>query len=400
MKENAYSQMDESAYRVAYLVAGYIRQALTEKERDELDDWINASDSNMLLFEELTEPTNLQANLEWMDKVQSEHSYQHVREAGAFATPGRVAKVKGAWIAAAAILILIVGGYFIFRNASKGTANINEMAKIKTPPLQPGGNRAILTLANGSVIDLAAAKNGLIKNDNGSDIIKLADGTIYYEPDGTAGEAPAVHTLSTPAGGQYQVKLPDGTLVWLNAATTLKYPAHFETHERRVELHGEAYFEVAKNEKQPFRVVLADSASITVLGTHFNVMAYPNEQAKEITLMEGKVTVNKGSITSTLEPGMQASIKGADISTTTGADTEEIMGWKNGLFVFHDAPIGAIMRQVERWYDAKVVYQGEVNHQFNATIKRSEPLAKLLHLLELTEDVHFKIKNNTIYVLP
>ncbi len=392
--------MDEGAYRVAYLVAGFIRQALTEQEHDELDDWINASDSNMLLFEELTDPANLQANLEWMDKVQSEHSHKHVRKAGAFTAPTRVVRMKRAWIAAAAILVLVVGGYFIFWNARKGTVNINEMAKKNTPPLQPGGNRATLTLADGSVIDLAAAKNGLIKNDNGSDIIKLVDGTIYYEPDGTAGEAHVVHTLSTPVGGQYLVKLPDGTLVWLNAATTLKYPAHFESGERRVELHGEAYFEVAKNEKLPFRVVLADSAGITVLGTHFNVMAYPNEQAKEITLMEGKVRVSNGSTTSTLDPGMQASIKGADISTATGVDTEEIMGWKNGLFIFHDAPIEAIMRQVERWYDAKVVYKGAVSHQFNATIKRSEPLPKLLHLLELTEDVHFKIKNNTIYVLP
>jgi ferric-dicitrate binding protein FerR (iron transport regulator) len=201
-------------------------------------------------------------------------------------------------------------------------------------------------------------------------------------------------------GGQYQLTLPDGSKVWLNAATKLKYPSRFASNERKVEIDGEAYFEVVKNDKQPFRVVLQDGSTVSVLGTHFNVMSYTNETEKEITLLEGKVAVEKNNSVENLEPGTQAIVKTDAITKRTGIDTEEITAWKNGLFVFHDATIESIMKQVERWYDAKVVYQGDVKQLFNASILRSEPLSKLLRLLELNGYVHFKIENKTIYVLP
>ena len=221
---------------------------------------------------------------------------------------------------------------------------------------------------------------------------------MIYVAAGATAENFAMNILSTPIGGQYQLKLPDGTKVWLNAATTLRYPTRFSADERRVELEGEAYFEVAKNEKQSFRVILANSASITVLGTHFNVMAYPEETEKEVTLLEGNVAISNGTKIDRLEPGMQASITNAGISKLSGVDTAGVTGWKNGLFVFHEVPIEFIMRQVERWYDAKVVYRGEIKQVFNATILRSEPVTKLLHILELNGYVHFKIENKTIYV--
>jgi len=399
MKENPYSNMDQPAYRIAYLIAGFIRHTLTEKEHDELDNWVNESDHNMQLFEELTDEKNIEANLEWMDKVQSEQSYQALQEKGAFDTPRKKFHLSPVWMAAASV-VLLVGIFFIYRYAGRKQNNTNEIAVSDTSQLQPGENRATLTLANGTVIDLTSAENGIIEIGKGSHVNKPADGELVYETGDSVSEKPIIHTLSTPVGGQFQVKLPDGTKVWLNAATTLKYPARFLGNERKVEVNGEAYFEVVKNEKQPFQVLLADSSMVTVLGTHFNVMAYNSEKIKEVTLLEGSISVSKKEIIKKLEPGSQASVRDNEITKRTDIDTEEIIGWKNGLFVFHDASIESIMNQIERWYDAKVVYRGEIKQQFNATILRSEPLTKLLRLLELNGYVHFKIENKTIYVLP
>jgi ferric-dicitrate binding protein FerR (iron transport regulator) len=399
MKQNPYSDMDQPAYRIAYLIAGFIRNTITEKEHDELDDWVNESDDNMRLFEELTDEKNLEANLAWMDKVQTEQSYYVQKEKGAFDLPRKKFRLNPVWMAAASV-VLVVGIFFIYRYAGNGSTNNNNITVSDTTQLKPGGNRATLTLADGSVIDLTTANNGIIEIGKGSHVNKPADGELLYDAGVSPIETPSIHTLSTPVGGQYQLTLPDGTKVWLNAATKLKYPSRFASNERKVEIDGEAYFEVAKNDKQPFRVGLQDGSTVTVLGTHFNVMAYSNETEKEITLLEGKVAVEKNNSVENLEPGTQAIVKTDAITKRTGIDTDEITGWKNGLFVFHDAPIESIMKQVERWYDAKVVFQGTIKQQFNATILRSEPLSKLLRLLELNGYVHFKIENKTIYVLP
>jgi len=403
MNENPYSDMDMEAYRVAYLIAGYIRNTLTEAEHEDLDDWVNASDHNMKLFEDLTDERNIEANLEWMDKVQSEQSFKMLRERGAFKKAAKKFKIHPAWIAAASVVLITVI-YFLSRNSNNSEANTDKMTKLDTTGLQPGGNRAFLSLGDGSIIDLTTTKNGLMKNANGSDIIKVGDGALLYEPDTTTEPLSAMHTLTTPIGGQYHLKLPDGTSVWLNAATSIKYPARFSGNERRVELNGEAYFEVthsvaASGARQSF-VVESNGVTTEVLGTHFNVMSYANEAAKEITLLEGIVRVSIKDNSTELSPAMQAIIKGETITNKSEIDTGEVVGWKSGYFVFHDAPIESIMRQVERWYGAHVVYQGDVNQLFNASILRSEPLSRLLHLLELNGYVHFKTENKTIYVLP
>src|SRR5580765_6880576 len=352
MKENPYRHLDEGAYRIAYLIAGYVRQTLTEKEHDELDEWVTADDKNMILFEELTDEKNIEANLAWMDKVKSKQSYEALQQAGKFKRSVKRFILSPIWIAAASI-VLLAGAFFIFRNTNNGNANNSEMASSDTTKLKPGGNRAILTFEEGSMIDLTKAKNGLMKNDNGADIIKLSDGILMYDPHNADENLSAVHTLSTPVGGQYQVTLPDGTKVWLNAATTLKYPSRFTTGERKVEVHGEAYFEVAKDEKKSFRVVLTDSTDIVVLGTHFNVMSYNNEKVKEITLLEGSVQISQSSAVNgmqatVIKPGQQVVISSPFGRGQVGAthnspftihdniDSEEITGWKDGWFVFHD----------------------------------------------------------------
>lgn len=398
MKQNRYSDMDRPAYRIAYLIAGFIRDTLTENEHDELDNWVNKSEENMRLFEELTDEKNLEANLSWMDQVQTEESFRSLREKGAFELKRKKIGLNPLWMAAASV-ILIAGIFFTYRYVTNN-AGTDKLVASDTTQLQPGGNRATLTLANGSVIDLTTATKGVIEIGEGSHVKKPADGELVYDAGNDAARIPSIHTLSTPVGGQYQITLPDGTKIWLNASTILKYPSSFNGAERQVEIDGEAFFEVARNEQQPFRVLLQDGSVVRVLGTHFNIMSYKSEVQKEITLVEGKVEVVKNEKRKTLEPGTQAIIREEELIKRSGVDAEEITAWKNGLFVFHDASIEDIMKQVERWYGAKVIYRGEIKQLFNASILRSEPLSKLLHLLEINGYVHFKIENKTIYVLP
>lgn len=399
MKQNPYSNMDEPAYRIAFLIAGYIRKTLSEKEHDELDDWVNADDKNMELFEDLTDEENIKANLAWMDLVQVE---QRLKEG-----KGKLAHVQNKseqskrriiWLAAAG-LVLVMSAAIMLMQLLKGNNQKTGIAKTDTLQLQPGSNRATLTISDGSVIDLSTAKNGLIDSNLVSHANKPADGELVYEAKSN-GPVSAFHTLSTPVGGQYKVILADGSKVWLNASTTLKYPAAFSGKERRVEVNGEAYFEIAKNEQLPFRVVLPDSSVVTVTGTQFNVMCYNSAAQKEVTLVEGHVSVLHHGTTQKLEPGTQVAISEAGLLKHAAVDIEAITGWKNGLFVFNDASIETVMTQIERWYGANVVYNAEIKQQLNATILRSEPLPKLLRLLELNGYVHFKIENKTIYVLP
>ena len=357
------------------------------------------ADHNMKLFEDLTDEENLVANLEWMDKVQTEQSYQAMQEKGAFKVPLKKFYNKKIWLAAASVIVLL-GVFFVYRYTTSKPGSVEDIVTTDTTLLKPGGNRATLTLADGRVIDLTYAKTGVIEDASGTHVNKTADGELVYVKDSSATNTAALHTLSTPVGGQYQVTLPDGTKVWLNAASTIKYPPAFSGNERTVTIKGEAYFEVAKNEKRPFRVLMPDSTAVVVTGTHFNINAYQNEKEQQVTLLEGGVTVSNAINVTRLEPGTQALIKNKEITKDKILDAEEITGWKEGLFVFHDATIESIMMQIERWYDAKIIYKANVKQLFNATILRKEPLAKVLKLLELNGYVHFKTENNTIYVLP
>lgn len=399
MKENPYSDMDGMAYRIAYLIAGFIRQNLTEKEHDELDNWVNENDHNMQLFEELTDEKNIAANLEWMDKVRTEESYQALKQSGAFKLPAKRFYNKKIWLAAACVITLLAV-FFISRYTADKKITNQEIAASDTTILKPGGNRATLTLAGGKIIDLTYAKTGVIENDSGIKVNKTADGELVYANNSSVANSATLHTLSTPVGGQYQLTLQDGTKVWLNAASSLKFPPAFSGNERKVMLTGEAYFEVAKNEKKPFRVMMAESTDVVVTGTHFNINAYPNEKEQQVTLLEGSVTVSNTINITKLEPGTQALIQNKQITKENVLDAQEITGWKDGLFVFHDAPIESIMMQLERWYDAKIIYKTNIKQLFNATILRKEPLAKVLKLLELNGYVHFKTEKNIIYVLP
>ena len=400
MKGETIKNMDEGAYRIAYLIAGYIRGTLTESEHNELDKWVEASDDNMLLFEELTDEKNIEANLEWMDQTNNERYLQSAKEKIEFIPQSKTIKMKKWFYSVAASVILIIGAFEIYKinhNQSKQT----PVATIAHTEIEPGSNKATLTLSNGSVIDLDNTSTGLIKRDNGTIINKETEGEIVYHDSSSSSKgAGHYNVLSTPNGGQYKVQLADGSGVWLNAASSLKFPTEFSASERIVELKGEGYFEISKDKTKPFIVKLAEGSEVKVLGTHFNIMAYENEKSKDVTLLEGSVEITKGNVVQQLTPGEQGRIFSSKINVVNSADTDQVVGWKNGQFIFRDADIQSIMRQVARWYDVNVKFEITKSQHFNATIARKEPVLKLLHMLEETGQIHFKTENKTIYVLP
>lgn len=396
MKESPLPYSDEKAYRIAYLVLGYIRKTLTEAEHDELDAWVEASDENMLLFEELTDEKNIEANLAWMESVQTEKALEKTKEQLQFSSPAKNKRRKlWPFMAAAAILIAIIAVYLI--QPWKTNSQINT-APVATNDALPGGNKAILTLSNGAIINLEEKSTGLIQSETGTKIEKTGDGLLMYEKL-TDAKQTNYNTVSIPRGGQYALALSDGTKVWLNALSSLKFPEQFSDSTRVVELTGEAFFHVAKDKKHPFIVKINENEQVKVLGTQFNVSSYKDEESK-ITLIEGSVQVNSKNDRLLLAPGQQAKINNGNVLLEKHADTEAATGWKNGEFVFHDADVYGIMRQAERWYDVNVIYRATSSEHFNFSISRNEPLSKILHVMELTGKIHFKIENKSVYVLP
>ncbi|RAJ24568.1 FecR family protein [Pedobacter cryoconitis] len=303
---------------------------------------------------------------------------------------------------AAAVLLMLSAGVYFFKLPAHQLALLTQ--KEQAPQILPGGNKATLTLANGKKITLDGADNGQLAEQAGIIITKTKDGQLVYtvSDQGTHKEErqTAMNTIATPKGGQYQINLPDGTKVWLNAASSLRYPAVFTGSERRVSLTGEAYFEVAKiHPAKPFSVSSL-TQTVEVLGTHFNINSYTDEQAVKTTLLEGsvKVTAQMGTSGSVfLKPGQQAVLLGNQLNVNL-SNTEEAIAWKNGMFSFKDADLQTVMRAVSRWYDVEVSYEGNLpGRQFSGEIHRNINLSEVLDILSFFK-VHFRIDGKKITV--
>lgn len=300
--------------------------------------------------------------------------------------------------AAAAVTGLVILFSSIYRNNAKlQPAAPKTLAENK---VTPGSNKAILTLADGSTITLDSAGAGSLTTKNGVTIKQVQNGLIEYN-DRTGTNATSWSTISTPTGGQYQIVLEDGTKAWLNATSSLRFPTTFRNNERTVEISGEVYFEIAKDDTKPFKVNF-NGNTITVLGTHFNVMAYKDETKSKVTLLQGAVKVNNRSGEQLLRPGMQAQISDSMSQITTSkANLEEAIAWKNGYFTFDHENIQSIMRKLARWYDVRVNYQGDMNGKiFSGTISRFDNISEVLSMIELTGTIHFKIEGRELTVLP
>ncbi len=314
-------------------------------------------------------------------------------------------------VAASLVGIVAFSTYLFFK---KNTIQIITQVQPVTKPImeavKPGGNKAMLTLSDGSTIVLDDAKNGALAQQGKTNVIKM-EGQLAYSASNYDTTALLYNTITTPRGGQYQVILSDGSKVWLNAASSLRFPTAFTGRQRRVEITGEAYFEVApvlqKNftDKIPFIVKInmpgSDGGQVEVLGTHFNINAYSDEAALTTTLLEGSVKCVKDNHNAFLKPGQQSQIaKNGLLKVMSGVDVSKVVAWKNGLFDFEGLSFATMAHQIARWYDVELINDQKVNERFYAQIPRNTQLPELLKALELTGKVHFKLDGKKITVNP
>jgi len=302
-------------------------------------------------------------------------------------------------IAVAAIMIgVLLSTYFIYTVNSvdhMGLADANLKPSNDIAP--PAQARATLKLADGSTVYLDSNVNGTLARQGSVEISRNELGEIIYS--GTASGAITMNTLSLPKGSKpIRLVLSDGSLVWLNAASSITYPTAFVGQERKVSITGEAYFEVSENKAMPF-FVEHDQLLIKVLGTHFNVNTYENEASNKVTLLSGLVDVGNGKISKRLVPGQQASVSKTVFSVDENIDTDEVLAWKNGQFYFGGSDIRSIMKQIERYYDVEVEFRDEVPYRFVAKISRDVNVSAFLEKLELTNLIHFKIEGKKIIVM-
>lgn len=384
--------------RLSYLFDRFQDRSITSTEREE-----------MAIL--LRDAANEEEVKEWIDKLVASGEVPHypMDETAAndiletiLKTPLPARPVKTVWLFrswhwAAAVLMLMIGAYFFGEQYLIKKAPHVAQKKELIRDIAPGKEGAILTLDDGSQLVLDSLQNGNIAIQNGAHLI-LDSGRLTYTSTATTKGEVAFNTISTPRGRQFRVALPDGSLVWLNAASSIRYPTSFPDHERRITITGEVYFEVARNPDAPFLVNINNKADIEVLGTSFNINAYENEDHVVATLLTGSLRIKKEGQDRILKPGQQASIL-KNIHVTEDTDLEKVIAWKNGFFDFSGMDMDHAMRQIARWYEVEVVYAGKVpDIRFYGRISRDISLAGLIRGLNSTTDANMKISDGKLII--
>ncbi|TZF81349.1 DUF4974 domain-containing protein [Pedobacter sp. BS3] len=388
-----------NADRLKELAEKWLNGTILPEERELLNEWYN---------HEQGEP--VEWNLEDAGEQQlEERLFTTISKEIHLKKQPSVLRRRITLLASAAVVIFCSVGVFLSLNKpEKGRKIVYKPYKGE---VLPGSNKAVLTLANGLKIALNDVSEGEVAYQEGIKITKATEGQIVYSKTTPSGNIPsaegiereAFNTIEVPKGGQYSLILPDGTRVWLNSASSLRYPALFAGKERNVELTGEAYFEVAKDPARPFKVS-AGGTMVQVLGTHFNISAYPDDEYVATTLLEGSVKMShllKGALSDNaseikLKPGQQAIAlhTGGQINVRAVKNADDAIAWKSGYFKFNNEDIRSIMKRVSRWYNVNVVYQGDMNDKiYGGTFSRSKSIADLLYNLQLTGTIHFKIED-------
>lgn len=390
--------------RTAALIAGLRYGSVSEADRADLEAWLAASEANRALFDELTAENFLDSALDEVDPIALRASaakvYQRLGMNRAGVTPNRrVAVIRiGRWAAAAAIGGLIVwGAYSVIRGRHQELPTVAQAPGIKNDLPAPVGSHTTLTLANGNTIAIDSAVGGVFATQGSVQVQKTGKGALAYVANGgSPAQAVEYNTLVTARGGQATVVLADGTKVWLNAESSLKYPTAFAGGNRDVELTGEGYFEVEHDGRHPFRVH-AGKAMIEDLGTRFDVNAYSDEPSMRTALFEGSVRVAGTE----LVPGQEEIITSAgQRSVQSGFDQDEVLGWKNGIFLFDQAGIETVMRQVMRWYDVEVSYAGKIpSGHYSGTVDRKANISQILKILEVS-GIRLQFDGRKIVILP
>lgn len=367
--------------RAEYLIRQFMDGKLSSDETVELSRLADTEEIKIAIRDQLSQFTGI---YEGQDGILKNIARKVLETDALPASIHRVHFLKRTWFKYAAAVVLAAGlgtlAYF-WKAGPRTSLPLTESNKVLEPAIKPGGDRAVLTLADGRKIILDSTTNGNVANEGGVKVVKLADGQLAYHAQGITGREMKWNTLSTPKGGQYQLALPDGTKVWLNAASSITYPVAFDQSQRTVKVTGEAYFEIAQRPKAPFIVDINNESQVEVLGTSFNVNAYVEEPAIRATLLEGKVRVRKGGATMVLAPGQQAVVTG-DIAINTAVNIGQVMAWKNGAFGFDSVDVNVVIRQLARWYDIELVYpNGKPNKRIWGKIGRNLTLQQVVEVL-------------------
>lgn len=394
--------MRGNADRLTYLYKRYVDGTCTEAELEEFFEYVRMPEMRQTLRELAEEHLHSTPSGGKLPAVDWDNMYNNIMKSGQSpATIGKKGIVKRLFtrpLVAAAVVLLVAstGLYFLLTDRSQQD-NMTASNRFKND-LPPGSDKAILTLANGASLALHDLDDNTRKQLESADMLRLDSGELAYKANGSAHHATGYNKLTTPRGGQFRLVLPDGSRIWLNAGSSVTYPLTFAAGERKVAITGEAYLEVAPDSNKPFKVTV-NGLEIIVLGTKFNINAYTNEPVINTTLLEGAVKVSKGAGSCVLKPGEQLQVlpDGA-FRMVKDVDTSSVVAWKDGMFSFNDEDIASIMRQVNRWYNAEIVYETRIPHHFVGTIPRNVQVSKLLTMLELTGRLRFRIEGRKIYV--
>lgn len=400
---------------IARLILKFLQRAISPSEKQLLNEWINASEEHRERFRAFVEPKELKQRVALWSKAGEdiEHAWEILQrqlERPELTPERRIPIYRRYWQTTAAVVLVIAGAtiYFtlLYPSGHKHTSPV--ISTIKTD-VQPGGNKALLTLADGTLITLDSVSKGIIAKQGNVEVIKK-QGLVSYKGVAGKGQEAQYNLLTVPEGGQYQLLLSDGTKAWLNSASSIRYPTIFTTDKsRQVEISGEVYFEVAtqlnhqKSSKVPFIVSTSKGIEIEVLGTQFNVNAYDDEPEMATTLLDGKVRINQitglGKRSITLEPGKQALVtNNTALKIVKDVNVDQVMAWKNGLFYFNNTDFATIMRQLSRWYSVVIVYEGKVpQFKLNGEASRNMSLSNLLSMLQLT-DVKCRIEGKKLII--
>lgn len=378
------------------LIEKYLNNIASEDETNELLLWYRSKNHDIV---ELSTTNENEEELAYRRMLSNINSRIEEKEPALLKTRNQL------WtkIAAAAAIFIVTSAAVYFYAEKQEMETVPAL--VFKNDIKPGGNKAILKLGDGSVITLDSNKNGILSSSSGITIKKTAEGLLNYTSNGdkeAQSAAVRYNSITTPKGGQYRIVLSDGTKVWLNAASSITFPTYFANGERRVETSGEVYFEVSKDKQKPFRVVSGEQ-ELVVLGTHFDVNAYGDQQMIRTTLAEGSVNIHRlHSISSaTLSPGQQSQLmmgSNERIKVNT-ADIEEALAWKKELFVFNNTPLAEVMQQIQRWYDVELSYEGsKPSLYFTGVIPRDSNLSALLKVLEGTGGIKFGITGKRVII--
>lgn len=372
--------MSENYTRERELLDRYRKGLCSQEEKLRVDHWFNEQSKSF--------PDNLSRSDD--DEIR--------KEIWAKLPASNKAKLYKLWfrISTAAAAILVIGIGIFYYSSKKPDINKDDVHVQFSNDIAPGKIGATLTLANGTKINLNRAANGELAKEAGAIITKTANGQLIYKIEDSANDANRINKLSTARGETYTLRLPDGSLVWLNAASSLTYSTALNDHGiRKVTLDGEGYFEITKDKMHPF-VVESKGQQVEVLGTHFNINAYAEELSPKTTLLEGAIKIKYKSIDKILKPGEQATLTSTDI-VVGSADIEEAMAWKNGKIIFNNETLGSIMRKVSRWYNVEVRFQdGVENITYQGVVSRTKKISSILNFFRNTETINYRIKDNTI----